>query len=96
MTGDNATDEPNEGEQMHAAIGEFISAIYDHENPTVVTRFVVIAEADDGEARWVEVVAFGADGHSLPEWESIGLIEYAKRIEQRTYTHAADDEDTDD
>lgn len=78
---------------MHAAISEFISAIYDHEHATLVTRFVVIAEADDGEARWVEVAAFGSDGHLLPEWESIGLIEYAKRIEQHTFSSTSEDAD---
>ena len=81
---------------MHAAIGDFISAIYDHEAPTIVTRFVVIAEADDGEARWVEVAAFGSDGYSLPEWESIGLIEYAKRVERHEFAHTTDDEADDE
>ncbi len=81
---------------MHAAISTFVSSIYNHESPTLVTRFVVIAEADDGDARWVEVVSFGADGHLLPEWESIGLIEYAKRVERCDFASAADEDDSDD
>jgi len=83
---------PNEGERMHAAIAEFVSAVYDHEDATIVTRFVVIAEADDGSTRWVEVGSFGADGHLLPQWEALGLIEYAKRVERGDFVMPRDDE----
>lgn len=92
---DDTPEPETAGERMYAAISKFVSAIYD-DTPTLVTRFVVAAEADDGEARWVEVAAFSADGHSLAQWESLGLIEYAKRIERGDFARSASDEDLDD
>lgn len=79
------------GAVMHEAIRQWIASMYDGES-CVVTRFVVCAEADDGEARWVEVGAFGSDGWELPEWESLGLLDYAKRVQRGEFSHANDED----
>jgi hypothetical protein len=96
----DALDEPSDatttGEHLHAAIRDWVSSVYGDEEPTIIPRFVVIAEADDGASRWLEVAAFGADGHCLPEWESIGLIEYARRVERREFASACDEDEDDD
>lgn len=93
--GDGGGVELESGERLHQAIRDWVSDIYDGE-PTVIPSFVVIARADDGSSCWVEVGAFGSDGHCLPEWESIGLIEYARRVERREFTSSVADEFEDD
>lgn len=92
----DVAEEPNAGVRMFDSIARWVESATGDELPTVVSRFVVIAECNDSEGRWIARCSLTADGNELADWESIGLLEYARIHETRNMTAGLYEGEADD
>lgn len=67
-----------------------------NDDPTIVSRVMVIVECHDKEGRWLDRGGFTADGVEMAPWESLGFLEYAALRERSVITDACDTGDEDE